>query len=79
MNLEDEGSLPLKKHIIGLVPASHGGLVRKASQEYGIEESDIIDMSASLNPYGSLFDHPEYGLDLSSLFEASKPGMYHYP
>ncbi|AKB84339.1 threonine-phosphate decarboxylase CobD [Methanococcoides methylutens] len=79
MNLEDEGNLPLKKHIIGLVPASHGGLVRKASQEYGIEESDIIDMSASLNPYGSPFDHPEYGLDLSSLFEASKPGMYHYP
>ncbi|WP_440953725.1 threonine-phosphate decarboxylase CobD [Methanococcoides sp. FTZ1] len=79
MNLEDEISLPLKEHIIGLVPASHGGLVRKASQEYGIEESEIIDMSASLNPYGSPFDHPEFGLDLSSLFEASKPGMYHYP
>ncbi|WP_201770294.1 threonine-phosphate decarboxylase CobD [Methanococcoides methylutens] len=79
MNLEDERSLPLKKHIVGLVPASHGGLVRKASQEYGISESDIIDMSASLNPLDSPFDHPEYGLDLSSLFAASKPGMYHYP
>ncbi|MGM0770923.1 MAG: aminotransferase class I/II-fold pyridoxal phosphate-dependent enzyme [Halobacteriota archaeon] len=79
MNLENEGKIPLKKHIIGLVPASHGGLVRKVSQEFGIEESDIIDMSASLNPYGSPFDHPEYGLDLYSLFESSKPGMYHYP
>lgn len=79
MNLEAERSLPLKKHIIALVPASHGGLVRKASQEYGIAESDIIDMSASLNPYGSPFDHLEYGLDLSSLFAAAKPGMYHYP
>jgi threonine-phosphate decarboxylase len=79
MNVEEKINLPLKKHIIGLVPASHGGLIRKASQEYGIAESDIIDMSASLNPYGSPFDHPEYGLDLKALFISARDGMYNYP
>ncbi|MCD4807564.1 MAG: threonine-phosphate decarboxylase CobD [Methanococcoides sp.] len=79
MNVDKKINLPLKKHIIGLVPASHGGLVRKASQEYGIAESDIIDMSASLNPYGSPFDHPEYGLDLKALFISARGGMYNYP
>ena len=75
LDIED---LPIREHIKGLVPASHGGLVRKVSQDNGISEADIIDMSASLNPYGTPFGHPGCP-DMRSLLEASKPGMFCYP
>ncbi len=76
---EKNRTLPLRKHIIDLSPAIHGGLVHKASLDMGVQESNIIDMSASLNPLGSPFDYPGCDLDLDDLLEESRDSMYRYP
>ncbi len=76
---EKNSTLPLRKHIVDLSPAVHGGLVHKASLDMGVQESNIIDMSASLNPLGTPFDHPGCELDLGLLLEESRESMYRYP
>ncbi|MBP2030158.1 threonine-phosphate decarboxylase [Methanohalophilus levihalophilus] len=71
--------LPLKENILALTPPSHGGLIRHASQLYSIPEDEILDMSASLNPLGTPFDHAEYGMDLDSILAAAFERIGQYP
>ncbi|MGP8321003.1 MAG: threonine-phosphate decarboxylase CobD [Methanosarcinaceae archaeon] len=55
---EKDRTLPLKCNIQNLTPVTHGGLVKKTAQQQGIPKSDILDLSASLNPMGSPFKYP---------------------
>ncbi|MBO4302826.1 threonine-phosphate decarboxylase [Methanosarcinaceae archaeon] len=70
---------PLKKYIQDLTPSLHGGLVRVYAEKYHLDEKDILDLSASLNPYGSPFDHPEYGLSYEKLSEEAYDEAFNYP
>ncbi|WP_370575444.1 aminotransferase class I/II-fold pyridoxal phosphate-dependent enzyme, partial [Methanomethylovorans sp.] len=53
--------------------------MRKTSQQYGIPESQLLDASASLNPYGTPFDHPYTGLDMDSILRTALNRMEQYP
>lgn len=70
---------PLKKYIRDLVPSLHGGLISVYAEKYQIDEKDILDLSASLNPYGSPFDHPEYGLSYETLSKEAYVDAFNYP
>jgi threonine-phosphate decarboxylase len=74
-----KASLPVKKHLLKLDPPSHGGLVRKSSQEYSIPEDEILDASASLNPYGTPFEHAYTKLNLNDLLAKGLKNMEQYP
>ncbi|RXG34309.1 threonine-phosphate decarboxylase CobD [Methanohalophilus sp. WG1-DM] len=76
---DDKHMLPFKENILELIPSTHGGLIRKTSQQYSIPLSDIVDFSASLNPLGSPFDNPEWDMDLQDLFATSFEKMGQYP
>ncbi|MHC1576464.1 MAG: aminotransferase class I/II-fold pyridoxal phosphate-dependent enzyme [Methanosarcinaceae archaeon] len=79
--------LPLKKKILALETSTHGGLIRKTSQMYDIPESEILDLSANLNPMGNPFGNWEnghyvdqnYGLDMDNLMQRSLETIGHYP
>ncbi|MEA1985165.1 MAG: aminotransferase class I/II-fold pyridoxal phosphate-dependent enzyme [Euryarchaeota archaeon] len=79
--------LPLKNNILTLEPSTHGSLIRMTSQMYDIPESEILDLSANLNPLGSPFDNQEggpdvnqeYGLDMDELMQRSLETIGHYP
>lgn len=53
--------------------------MRKTSQQYGIPESELLDASASLNPYGTPFDHPYTGLDMDNILHSALMRMGQYP
>ncbi|WP_406662558.1 threonine-phosphate decarboxylase CobD [Methanolobus sp. ZRKC3] len=76
---EQKTSLPVKEHLLKLKPAFHGGLIRKVSQEYSIPEDEILDASASLNPYGTPFDHAYTRLNLQDLLNKGLEKMEQYP
>ena len=57
----------------------HGGLVRKYAQKYDIPESEILDFSASLNPFGTPFEHPDIGLDLQNILDSALKDIKNYP
>lgn len=77
--MSQEKELPLKENIIELACPSHGGLIREMADKYGIPASEMLDLSASLNPIGSPFDHPLGGLDLDSLLETAMERFGQYP
>jgi len=76
---EHKPSLPVKKHLLELNPPSHGGLIKKNAQEHSIPEDEILDASASLNPYGTPFDHAYTGMDLQDLLNKGLEKMEQYP
>ncbi|WP_406657269.1 aminotransferase class I/II-fold pyridoxal phosphate-dependent enzyme [Methanolobus sp. ZRKC2] len=76
---ENTAPLPLKEYLLALEPTAHGGLIRKSSQEYDIPESEMLDASASLNPFGTPFEHPYTGLKIESLLEKGLDKMEQYP
>ena len=69
----------MKKYLLSLEPCKHGGLIRKSSQLYGIPESEMLDASASLNPFGTPFDHPDSDLDLNELLKKGLNKLEQYP
>ncbi|UGV40668.1 threonine-phosphate decarboxylase [Methanococcoides orientis] len=71
--------IPLKDHVVELACPAHGGLIREMADRYGIPESDMLDLSASLNPLGSPFDHPSGGLDLDDVMERAAQRFAQYP
>jgi threonine-phosphate decarboxylase len=76
---DQRSPLPVKKYLLSLEPCAHGGLIRKSSQSYGIPESEILDASASLNPFGTPFEQPCPELDLQELLMAGIEKMEQYP
>ncbi len=76
---ENTPSLPVKEHLLKFEPSAHGGLIRKYSQKYAIPESEILDASASLNPFGTPFEYPYTGLELRSLLDRGLQKMEQYP
>lgn len=76
---ENTPSLPVKEHLLKFEPSAHGGLIRKNSQKYAIPESEILDASASLNPFGTPFEHPYTGLVLRTLLDKGLLKMEQYP
>ncbi|MDW7732761.1 MAG: threonine-phosphate decarboxylase CobD [Methanolobus sp.] len=76
---ENTAPLPVKEYLLTLEPGAHGGLIRKSSQEYAIPESEILDASASLNPFGTPFEYPYTELKLKSLLEKGLEKMEQYP
>ncbi len=76
---EQRSSLPVKKYLLSLEPCAHGGLIRKSSQRYGIPESDILDASASLNPFGTPFEQADSELDLQDLLNTGLEKLEQYP
>ncbi|MCC7576246.1 MAG: histidinol-phosphate aminotransferase family protein, partial [Methanomethylovorans sp.] len=71
--------IPVREHLLKVQPCKHGGLVKKKSQQYGIPESQLLDASASLNPYGTPFDHPYTGLDMDNILYTALKRMGQYP
>ncbi|TGC09129.1 threonine-phosphate decarboxylase CobD [Methanolobus halotolerans] len=71
--------LPVKEYLRTLEPGAHGGLIRKSSQEHAIPESEILDASASLNPFGTPFEYSYTGLKLKSLLDKGLEKMEQYP
>ncbi|WP_135604037.1 threonine-phosphate decarboxylase CobD [Methanococcoides sp. NM1] len=71
--------IPLKDHVVELACPAHGGLIREMAGRYGIPESEMLDLSASLNPLGSPFDHPSGGLDLDDVMERAAHRFGQYP
>jgi threonine-phosphate decarboxylase len=71
--------IPLREHLLKVQPCKHGGLVRKTSQKYNIPEAEILDASASLNPYGTPFDHPYTGLDMDKILYNALERIGQYP
>ncbi len=71
--------IPVREHLLKVQPCKHGGLVKKTSQQYGIPESQLLDASASLNPYGTPFDHPYTGLDMDKILGTALKRMGQYP
>ncbi len=76
---EKSSSLPVKNYLQDLKPCAHGGLIRKSSQNYGIPESEILDASASLNPFGTPFDHKWSQLNLDVLLAKGLEKLEQYP
>ncbi|WP_342305130.1 threonine-phosphate decarboxylase CobD [Methanolobus sp. ZRKC5] len=76
---EQRSSLPVKKYLLSLEPCAHGGLIRKSSQRYGIPESDILDASANLNPFGTPFEQADSELDLQDLLNTGLEKLEQYP
>jgi threonine-phosphate decarboxylase len=76
---ENTPSLPVKEHLLEFEPSVHGGLIRKNSQKYAIPESEILDASANLNPFGTPFEHPYTGLVLRTLLDRGLQKMEQYP
>ncbi|WNY26113.1 threonine-phosphate decarboxylase CobD [Methanolapillus millepedarum] len=74
-----KASHPLKENIRNLKGCLHGGLIKESSEKYGIPEKDILDFSANLNPFGTPFDHPEYGLDYTKLAADALKESVNYP
>ncbi len=72
-------SLPVKNYLLSLEPCAHGGLIRKSSQRYGIPESEILDASASLNPFGTPFEQADSELDLEDLLKKGLEKLEQYP
>ncbi|WP_340818067.1 threonine-phosphate decarboxylase CobD [Methanolobus sp. WCC4] len=71
--------LPIKKYLQSLEPCAHGGLIRKSSQKYGIPESEMLDASASLNPFGTPFEQDEPELDMQELLRKGLEKLEQYP
>lgn len=71
--------ISLKDHISELACPAHGGLIREMAGRYGISESEMLDLSASLNPLGSPFEHPSGGLDLDAIMEKAAKRFGQYP
>ncbi len=76
---DQRSSLPIKNYLLNLEPCAHGGLIRKSSQIYGISESEILDASASLNPFGTPFEQPDAELDLQKLLRTGLEKLEQYP
>ncbi|MBN2109581.1 MAG: threonine-phosphate decarboxylase [Methanosarcinaceae archaeon] len=76
---EKKVPLPVKEYLLALEPGAHGGLIRKSSQEHAIPESEILDASASLNPFGTPFEHSYTGLSLDPLMEKGLERIGQYP
>lgn len=76
---DQRSPLPLKKYLLSLEPCAHGGLIRKSSQRYGIPESEILDASANLNPFGTPFEQPDPELDLQELLRKGLEKLEQYP
>ncbi|WP_292469500.1 threonine-phosphate decarboxylase CobD [Methanolobus sp.] len=76
---DQRSPLPVKKYLLSLEPCAHGGLIRKSSQKYGIPESEMLDASASLNPLGTPFEHPDSELDLQDLLRTGLEKLEQYP
>ncbi len=76
---ENTAPIPVKEYLLALEPGAHGGLIRKSSQEYCIPENEILDASASLNPFGTPFEYPYTGLDLNLLLDRGLEKMEQYP
>lgn len=76
---EHKSSLPVKKHLLKLDPPSHGGLIKKSAQEYSIPEDEILDASASLNPFGTPFEHSYTKMNLNDLLSKGLEKMEQYP
>ncbi|MDV0447614.1 Histidinol-phosphate aminotransferase [Methanosarcinaceae archaeon Ag5] len=74
-----KASHPLKENIRNLKCCFHGGLIKENSEKYNIPEQDILDFSANLNPFGTPFDHPEYGLDYMQLAADALKESVNYP
>ncbi|HJH31846.1 MAG TPA: threonine-phosphate decarboxylase [Methanosarcinaceae archaeon] len=78
---EKDRTLPLKSNIQNLIPCTHGGLIKKTAQQHGIPEPEILDLSASLNPMGSPFEHPAGSpyLDLQKILQKAIGQTNQYP
>lgn len=76
---DQRSPLPVKKYLLSLEPCAHGGLIRKSSQKYGIPESEMLDASASLNPLGTPFEHPDSELDIQDLLRTGLEKLEQYP
>lgn len=76
---EKTPSLPVKEYLLKFEPCAHGGLIRKSSQKYAIPESEILDVSANLNPYGTPFEHSYTGLVLQDLLDKGLMKLEQYP
>ncbi|AEH61246.1 aminotransferase class I and II [Methanosalsum zhilinae DSM 4017] len=74
-----EDNLPLKKSVLNLSPAVHGGLVRKNAQKHGIGESEILDFSASLNPLGTPFEYCGNEFNMDEMLKQALEKIHHYP
>lgn len=77
--MPEENKLPLKARIVALPKPIHGGLIRETAQRCDIAESDILDLSASLNPMGNPFDHPSTGLSLDTILMKATGHFAQYP
>lgn len=69
----------VREHLLNLQQCKHGGLVKKASEQYNISESRILDASASLNPYGTPFEHEYTGLKFETLVMEALKRVGQYP
>lgn len=69
----------VREHLLNLKQCKHGGLVKKAAEEYNIPEHRILDASASLNPYGTPFEHEYTGLNLENLIKDALKRADQYP
>ena len=78
---EQDTTLPLKSDIQNLTPCKHGGLIKKTAQKHAIPESEILDLSASLNPIGSPFEHSADSpfLDLQEILQKAIAQNNQYP
>jgi len=70
---------PLKEHIRNFKGCFHGGLIKENAEKYGLNEDEILDFSANLNPFKSPFDYPEYGLDWAEISNRSFAESKYYP
>ncbi|ADI73133.1 aminotransferase class I and II [Methanohalobium evestigatum Z-7303] len=76
MSSENTG-LPVRSEILQLQPCVHGGLVRETAQKYNLDESDLLDFSASLNPLGTPFQY--YNCSLEELVSNNTEKLTRYP
>ncbi len=77
--MSENNNRSLKEHIVELQCPAHGGLIVQTAEKYGLDPEMILDLSASLNPIGTPFDHPSGGLMLEDVLGQAIEKMQHYP